>query len=333
MPAILVENLCKSFQTRRTEKKGVAALFARGEIVETTAVSGVSFAIERGERVAFIGPNGAGKSTTLKMLTGILYPNSGRAEVAGFVPWDQRRKLAYRIGIVFGQRSQLWHHLPVRESFGLLRRIYGVSAEAYEQRREKLVHVFDIGAFFDKPAAQLSLGQRIRCEVAAALLHAPEVLLLDEPSIGLDVTAKSALRDHLTELSREEGTTVLLTSHDTGDIEHICERVIVIDHGRVIRDQALANLRREFMQHRTVILVTGEEHPDLALDGVAVAVREPYRLTLAVDTEVTSVEKVIGAALHRLSVRDLVIENAPLEDVVKSIYGRRFDGGGGHATH
>jgi ABC-2 type transport system ATP-binding protein len=214
-----------------------------------------------------------------------------------------------------------------------LRRIYGVSAEAYERRREKLVRVFDIGGFLDKPASQLSLGQRIRCEVAAALLHAPDVLLLDEPSIGLDVTAKSALRDHLTELSREEGTTVLLTSHDTGDIEHICERVIVIDHGRVIRDQALTTLRREFMQYRTVILVTGEEDPDFVLDGVGITAREPYRLTLAVNTEATTVEKVIGAALARLSVRDLMIENAPLEDVVKSIYRRRLDSGGGHAPH
>lgn len=332
MPAILVDGLCKSFRSRRTQKSGVAALFERGVLVETEAVRGVSFQIKPGERVAFIGPNGAGKSTTLKMLTGILYPTSGHAEVAGFVPWQQRLKLAYRIGIVFGQRSQLWHHLPVRDSFALLRRIYGVPLAAFTERRERLVRVFDIAGLLEKPVSQLSLGQRIRCEVVAALLHGPEILLLDEPSIGLDVTAKSALRDYLSALSREDGTTVLLTSHDTGDIERICDRVIVIDHGRVIRDQALVVLRREFMQHRTVILVTADEAPDLDLAGVKVVAREPYRLTLAVDTRVTAVEKVISAALATVSVRDLVIENAPLEDVVKAIY-RNSSDGGGHAIH
>ena len=234
MADITVEGLSKSFRVRRPVAKGqakagaLARLLAPRPVVELPAVSSISFAVAAGERVAFIGPNGAGKSTTLKMLTGILRPSAGHAEVAGCVPWQQRRQLARRIGIVF--------------------------------------------------------GQRIRCEIAASLLHGPGLLLLDEPTIGLDITAKAALRDHLGELSRAEGTTVLLTSHDTGDIETICDRVIVIDHGRLLLDQPLERLRREFLQHRAMILVTAEEHPRLELPGVAVAAAEPYRLSLSVDT-------------------------------------------------
>ena len=199
------------------------------------------------------------------------------------MPWRQRRQLARRIGIVFGQRSQLWYTLPVRSSFELLRRIYDIERPAHQARLARLTATFDIGALLDRPVSELSLGQRIRCEIAAALLHGPGVLLLDEPTIGLDVTAKAALRDHLGELSRAEGTTVLLTSHDTGDIETICDRVIVIDRGRLLLDAPLESLRRDFLQRRSMILVTAEEHPHFAMPGVAVAA-EPYRLTLSLDT-------------------------------------------------
>src|SRR5262249_31130071 len=211
-----------------------AAILRPPPATDIPAVQGVSFAVGRGERVAFIGPNGAGKSTTLKMLTGILRPTAGHAEVAGLVPWQQRRRLARHIGILFGQRSQLWYHLPVRTSFDLLGRIYGLTRARQAERQERLAHAFAIRDLLDRPVSQLSLGQRLRCEVAASLLHAPAILLLDEPTIGLDVTAKAALRDHLNALSREENTTILLTSHDTGDIERICERVILIDHGRLL---------------------------------------------------------------------------------------------------
>ena len=321
MAAILVDTLCKSFRVRRPSCRGsFATLFRPAPTTDVPAVRDISFAIGEGERVAFIGPNGAGKSTTLKMLTGILRPTSGRAEVAGLVPWQQRRQLAYRIGIVFGQRSQLWHHLPVRSSLDLLRRIYGVDAATHAARLTELSVIFDIAGFLDRPVAELSLGQRIRCEIAAVLLHAPRVLLLDEPSIGLDVTAKAALRDHLNTLSRRASTTVLLTSHDTGDVEKICDRVIVIDEGRLLLDQPLDRLRRSFLQRRSVVLITTEERPSLELPGVAVVSAEPYRLTLSVDTTVTAVEHVVGTALRLLSVRDLVIENPPLEEIVKAIY-------------
>jgi ABC-2 type transport system ATP-binding protein len=317
--AITVDRLCKSFRVRAARPPGVAP-WRRRPAEEVVAVADLSFAIRPGERVAFIGPNGAGKSTTLKILTGILRPSGGEAQVTGFVPWRERRQLAYRIGIVFGQRSQLWYHLPVRRSFDLLGRIYGVDRDLLARRLARLAAVFDILPLLDRPVAQLSLGQRIRCEIVAALLHAPALLLLDEPTIGLDVTAKSALRDHLNALSREAGATLLLTSHDTGDIERLCDRAIVIDRGRLLLDEPLDRLRRDFLQRRSVILVTAEEFPTLALPGVTIAAAEPYRLVLRVDTGVTSVEKVVAAALQCLSLRDLVIEPPPLEEIIKAIY-------------
>ncbi|MBM3534649.1 MAG: ATP-binding cassette domain-containing protein [Alphaproteobacteria bacterium] len=232
--AILVENLAKSFRTRSARR--LRDLFSAMPVAEVHAVRGISFSIRPGERVAFIGPNGAGKSTTLKMLTGILTPSAGHAWVAGFVPWEERQKLARRIGILFGQRSQLWYHLPVRDSLRLIARIYGLERHPAEARLSRLAKTLAIEALLDRPVSQLSLGQRLRCEIAAALMHAPPILLLDEPTIGLDVSAKASLRDHLIELSAEEGTTILLTSHDTGDIERICERALVIDRGLLLLD-------------------------------------------------------------------------------------------------
>ncbi|HKX07864.1 MAG TPA: ATP-binding cassette domain-containing protein [Stellaceae bacterium] len=284
------------------------------------AVSDLSFEIAAGERVAFIGPNGAGKSTTLKILTGILDPTSGHAEVAGLVPWQRRRQLAMHIGIVFGQRSQLWYHLPVRTSLDLIAAVYSIDPSTYRSRLARLVESFEIVDLLDRPVSQLSLGQRVRAEIVAALLHAPTILLLDEPTIGLDVTAKAALRDHLNALSREERTTVLLTSHDTGDIERICERVILIDHGRLLLDLPLERLRREFLRTRSIVLATDEERPSLDIAGVTTVATEPYRLTLAVDVAATPIERVVETALARLSLRDIVIENPPLEAVIAAIY-------------
>jgi ABC-2 type transport system ATP-binding protein len=327
MPAIRTDNLTKSFRVRKPALSGGwSRLLRPAQATDLLAVRDLSFSIDPGERVAFIGPNGAGKSTSLKMLTGILLPSAGHAEVAGFVPWRDRRKLARHIGIVFGQRSQLWWQLPVRASFELLGQIYGVERSVVRERLERLTDGFAIGGFIDRPVSQLSLGQRLRCEIAGALMHAPSILLLDEPTIGLDVTGKALLRDHLDTMSRDAGTTVLLTSHDTGDIERICERVIVIDHGSLLMDLPIARLKRDFLRHRTVTLVTGEETPDLTIDGVTAVAVEPYRLTLAVDTTVVPIEQVVATALQRLNVRDLSVENPPLEDVIKAIYRGEIDG-------
>jgi ABC-2 type transport system ATP-binding protein len=320
MAAITVSNLTKAFPAAPAKASGFARLWPTRSTHEVTVVRDLSFSIGAGERVAFIGPNKAGKSTTLKMLTGILQPTSGIAEVAGFVPWRQRRQLAYRIGIVFGQRSQLWHQLRVRQSFDLLAKLYGVANAIYAQRLARLAERFDIGALLDRRASELSLGQRLRCEIAAALLHGPSLLLLDEPTIGLDVTAKAALRDHLNALSREDGTTVLLTSHDTGDIERICERAIVIDRGVLLLDLPLEELRRRYLGPRAIVLETHDPAPAFAHPGVTILASQPYRLTLSVDTTAAPIEQVIAAALQRLPIRDLIVEDTPFEEVVKTIY-------------
>ena len=302
-----VEQLTKQFERKKQDA--------------FTAVDAINFSIAPGERVAFIGPNGAGKSTTLKMLTGILYPSSGKATVAGYTPWEQRQKLAYEIGIVFGQRSQLWYHLPVRDSFDLLAKIYDVSDEDYKSRLTHVVDVLRIEHLVDQPVKSLSLGQRMRCEIAASLLHKPKVLFLDEPTIGLDVTAKALLREHLKHLADTEETTIMLTSHDTGDIEEICDRVILINHGQILLDKPLMDLRTEFLANKQITLVTDEEEPRADFDGAEVVSRDRHRITLSVDQTQHSVNQVVAEALQTLSVRDLSIENAPLETIIRDLYG------------
>ena len=302
--------------------KELTKRFRRGKRESVTAVDNIGFTITPGERVAFIDPNGAGKSTTLKMLTGILYPSSGSALVSGYVPWAQRKRLALEIGIVFGQRSQLWYHLKVRDSFDVLAKIYAIEPDTYRARAGQIAEVLRITDLIDRPVKSLSLGQRMRCEIAAALLHRPKVLFLDEPTIGLDVTAKALLREHLRHLAEAEDTVILLTSHDTGDIEEICHRVILINHGRILLDKPLGDLRSTFLTTKQVTLVTEEEEPATPMaEGVSVVGRARHRLTLAVDVTKQPVDKVVAAALGQLTVQDLTIENAPLDAVIRDLYG------------
>jgi len=303
------------------EAQGLSKTFVRSRSEPSfMAVDGIAFAIDAGERVAFIGPNGAGKSTTLKMLTGLLYPTSGSARVAGFVPWTQRRRLAYEIGIVFGQRSQLWYHLRVRDSFELLAKIYGLDAKLQRERTARITDVLRIGALLDTPVKTLSLGQRMRCEIAAALLHGPKVLFLDEPTIGLDVTAKALLREHLKHLAEAEDTVIVLTSHDIGDIEQICARVILVNHGRILLDKPLEDLRSSFLREKRITIVTEDELPE-PFGAATVVERGPHRLTLSIDASTCAIDEIVAEALKRLRVRDLTIENAPLETIIRHLYG------------
>jgi len=317
-PIIAIENLVKTFRYAR-RKPGVSGLFQR-DFRSIEAVSGISLAIAERERVAIIGPNGAGKSTTLKMLSGILEPTSGTAQVLGLVPWKQRRDLAYRIGVVFGQRSQLWAELPARDSFALLRRIYDVERAPFARREEELVTRFGIADLLDQPVQRLSLGQRMRCEIVASLLHAPALLFLDEPTIGLDITAKAAIRDFIREHAQAEGQTVLLTSHDTRDIELVCDRVVVINEGRIVVDQPTDQLRRQFLGHRLVTLRSAAPMPDLMLDGVMRRAGEPHVAVYEVDTRLTRVDAVVEAALAHGGIEDITIEDPPMEEVVRAIY-------------
>ena len=322
--AVEIEDLRKVF---RVGERGagfapaVRQLF-RPRTRDVLAVDDVSFRIEPGERVAFVGPNGAGKSTTIKILSGILHPTAGHAEVVGLIPWRDRRSLAYRIGTVFGQRTQLWYHLPAADTFELLARVYDRDPAEHRARRDRLLEAFALGALLEKPVRQLSLGERMRCEIVASLLHDPEIVFLDEPTIGLDVTAKAVIRDLIREESARTKRTVLLTSHDTGDIEHVCERVIVIHRGRLLLDQKVGALRSGYVRRKRVVLTTTEERVSLELPGVTVAERSPHRTLLEVDLEVTRVDAVVEAALRAAEIHDLSVEDPPMEEVVQAIYAR-----------
>jgi ABC-2 type transport system ATP-binding protein len=322
MAAFEVENLRKNFWIKERSKtvgEGVRALF-KPKFLETHAVQGVTFSVEKGERVAFIGPNGAGKSTTIKMLTGILHPSSGKVSVLGCIPWKDRRKLGYKIGTVFGQRSQLWYHLPASDTFDLLACIYDQNPQQYRQRRAELVKIFDAQPLLDKPVRQLSLGERMRCELIASLLHRPEALFLDEPTIGLDVTAKAIIRDLVRDRSLQDGTTLLLTSHDTGDIERVCDRVLVINEGKLLLNEPIQALRANYIKKKVIALMTAEESIFLDLPGVKVLEKAPHRTVLEVDVTLTPVEKVVDAAMKASRLRDLTVEDPPMEEIIQQIY-------------
>ncbi|MDQ2853137.1 ATP-binding cassette domain-containing protein [Dermatophilaceae bacterium Sec6.4] len=288
-----------------------------------TAVDQLSVSVQPGESVGYIGANGAGKSTTIKMLVGILVPTSGTVATCGLNPLRERRALARRIGVVFGQRSQLWWDLPVRESFAILASIHGLSAQQRSARTAELVDQLEMDEFLGAPVRQLSLGQRMRAEVAAALLHSPELVILDEPTIGLDVLSKQRLREFLIRERAEHGTTLLLTTHDMGDIERLCERVLVVDHGALAFDGSLAGLSATVDARRVLVVdlaeptkpltdIAGTTHLDAQSGGL--------RQRLSFDSATTTAAQVLSAVSQRAEVRDLAIEEPDIEDVVRQLY-------------
>lgn len=316
--SILVENLVKTFKIRR--KAGILKGLISPEYDVVRAVDGISFTLNEGERVAFVGPNGAGKSTTIKILSGILYPDAGTVEIGGLVPWKDRQKLAYQIGTVFGQRSQLWYHLPARDTFELLSYAYEMDRADFKARSAYLINAFSAGAIVEKPVRQLSLGERMRCEIIASLLHRPKILFLDEPTVGLDVVSKGIIRDLVRQASEEDGTTVLLTSHDTGDMERVCDRVIVIDYGHLVTDRPVRDLRSGFIHEKIVTLAMKEAVIDLSLAGVKVVESQPHLMKLSVDTAHTSVEFLLQQAMQKSSLMDITVEDPPMEEIIKAIY-------------
>jgi ABC-2 type transport system ATP-binding protein len=287
---------------------------------QVTAVDGITLEVPAGQSVAFIGPNGAGKSTTIKILTGILHPSSGHVTVLGHTPWTERRKLAHQIGAVFGQRSQLWYHLPASDTFELIARIYGLERTAYRKTRDSLVDRFALGAFMNVPVRKLSLGQRMRAEVAASLLHRPKVLFLDEPTIGLDAVARQELRDLVREWNAREGATIFLTSHDAGDIEHVAQRVVVINHGRIIVDGPVAEMRRRYVNTRIVRAQFQESPGAIEIPGCVVRSRSAYEWVMEIDVSVTPVQVAIARLLEAAPIADITVEDPPLEHVIARIY-------------
>jgi ABC-2 type transport system ATP-binding protein len=328
-PAVEIRGLCKTFLVRRSRGGSFASRLRdvlSPHAQEVTAVDRLSFSIAGGERVAFIGPNGAGKSTTLKVLAGVLQPDGGDVRVLGLEPVRQRRELAFRVGTVFGQRSQLWYQLPPRDTFELLGRVYEVPKAAHRKRIDELTATFGLGPLLDTPVRQLSLGERMRCEIAASLLHQPQILFLDEPTIGLDVSAKAVIRELLHRESARNGVTLLLTSHDTGDIERVCDRAIVLHRGRLLWDGPLPDLRRRYLTTKRVTVWSEAERLDLQLPGIRVLSTGGYRTEIEVALPVASVGHVVDAALRQSAVRDLAVEDAPLDVVIRQLYGEA-DGG------
>ncbi len=321
MSHIIVENLVKTFQIAQRQPGVWGAL--RGVMHrnyrQITALDGISFTIEPGELIGYIGPNGAGKSTTVKVLSGILVPDTGRCEILGRVPWKERIAHVAHIGVVFGQRTQLWWDLPVIESFDLLRDIYRVDHHQYAQTRDEMIAILDLESLLDIPVRQLSLGQRMRCDLAAALIHRPSILFLDEPTIGLDVVSKLAVRDFIKRLNQERDVTVILTTHDMDDIEALCTRVMVIGQGQILSDGPLENLRaRVTTERRLIVDLEGME--DITDPDASVVLRDGHRVHLTFDPDRVATADLIARITAQHPVRDLFVENTPIEEIISRLY-------------
>ncbi len=321
MAIIEVSDLVKEFKIAE-RKQGLGGAFAnlfssRHRIMK--AVDGISFDIERGECIGFIGPNGAGKSTTIKILTGILYPTTGSVSVLGLVPFEQREQYVKHIGVVFGQRTQLWWDLPVRESFNLLKHIYEIPESKFKKNMSEFSRVLEIDKLLDVPVRKLSLGQRMRCDLAASLLHEPEIIFLDEPTIGLDVIAKERIREFIQKLNKKQKTTVILTTHDMNDIEQLCERTIIIDKGKIMYDGALSEIRNKFAQDKILIVDFHNSVKRIRLKGVRVAKRIENRFWLRVNKS-NNVTEIVNKILSKYSVHDLTIEEPKIEEIIQKIY-------------
>lgn len=319
---ITARNLSKAFRIKQKRSGFAAGLrsLVKPSFQAITAVDNISFSVERGEFLGFIGPNGAGKSTTIKMLTGILYPDSGSLSVLGFNPTKERKQLAYKIGSVFGQKPQLWYHLAAQDTYDLFSRIYQLDQAKYQKRLAYLVEAFEIQPLLNVPVRKLSLGQRMRCEIVASLIHQPEVIFLDEPTIGLDVIAKQKIREVLRHLNEEEKVTVFLTSHDAGDIESLTKRTIIINHGRVVFDDTTSKLKRRYITNKIVELATANNIEKFEFKGGEVLKRTSNRLKVRVDTSQAAIDKLLSYALANFQVEDINIYDPPMEEIIATIY-------------
>jgi ABC-2 type transport system ATP-binding protein len=317
MNIIEVSNLKKDYKFSVKEK----ALFkSKSKVVR--AVNNISFSVLEGETIAFIGPNGAGKSTTIKMLTGILYPTSGDIKICGLTPIKDRDKLSYSIGTVFGQRSQLLPNLPLTDSMEMFGLMYDMSDSDIKKRIRELSKLFDLNEFINQPVRKLSLGQRMRAEIAVSLMHSPKIIFLDEPTIGLDVVSKKKLRDLLLKINKDEGVTIFLTSHDTEDIQSICDRCVIINHGRIIIDTSTRDLMSSYAKNKNIIITPEtyfDEFPELS-NGISYVSKTRDRIVVFVDTNIIGTQKALQELTRKFNIDDVNIENESLEDIIRGIY-------------
>ncbi len=321
MAIIEVKKLSKNFKVKVKEKglKNSLKAIIKPKYKIVRAVKNISFEVEKGEMIAFIGPNGAGKSTTIKMLTGILYPNNGSIKVLGIDPQKERKKLAYEIGTVFGQKEQLWTHLTPYDNFKFFGAIYDIPESRVEKKIEELKMLFELDDFINTPVRNLSLGQRIRCEIVASLIHEPKILFLDEPTIGLDPVVKENIRTLIKRMNKEYKTTVFLTSHDVSDIEKLCKRVIIINNGQVVLDDTMENLKYHYLNKKIVDAKMKERVNLDDEDGITILKDKGYNLKIEVDIQKRSVADALKL-LNPDNIIDINISNVPLEDIISDIY-------------
>ena len=320
MKVIEVNNLRKEFVSKKKviKENGKKALFKREKSIKN-AVDGINFSVEEGEALAFIGPNGAGKSTTIKMLTGILYPTAGDIKVLGLNPSKDRIKLSYQIGTVFGQKEQLWVHLSPMDNFKFFGSIYDIKKDELENRIKELADLFDINDFINQPVKSLSLGQRMKCEMVASLLHKPKMLFFDEPTIGLDPIAKEILRKLIKKINRELGTTIIFTSHDVGDIEEVCKRVIIINDGKIVLDDSMKNLKYHHLNKKIVEVNLKHNVKIPEKDGITVIKAKDTLYKIEVDMNKTTMDELMGL-FKADDLQDITISSEPLEEIIKDIY-------------
>jgi len=319
---ISIKDLNKTFKTRVSEpglKGGLKSMFnPQYKIIK--AVNNISFDVREGELVSFIGPNGAGKSTTLKMLSGILFPDSGTIKVNNLNPQKEPQKLSYKVGTIFGQKPQLWFHLPPIDSFDLFSKIYDLDQVEYKKRLEYLINRFEIQDIVNQPVRKLSLGQRMRCEFVLALLHNPKILFLDEPTIGMDIIVKKNIRELIKKINEEEKVTVILTSHDMGDVESIADRVIVINHGNIVYDDSFDNLKKNYIKKKIIRIVTENEIKNINTKEMKIIEKSKYSLEFEVNTKKLSIHSVIDYLMKENKVKDISIKEPPIEEIIEEIY-------------
>jgi ABC-2 type transport system ATP-binding protein len=323
---IRIDGLAKRFRRARRRDGSFAwlkSLFAQ-EYDEIRAVDGIGFSVEPGELIGYLGPNGAGKSTTLKMLTGLLVPTEGEIVVNGRIPWKERPSYVRTIGAVFGQRTTLWWDLPVIESLNLLQHMYRIESARFQKNLNDFRDLLELDAFLDTPVRSLSLGQRMRADLCAAMLHDPVLLFLDEPTIGLDVVAKERIRGFIRHINRERNVTVLLTTHDLSDVEKLCERVMIIDRGRLLFDGGLETLKERFGGNRELVADLAEEYETLEIEGAEVVERDGLRVTLRFDGKALSASELIGRLSARYRLLDLAVREPDIEDTIRRIYEGRL---------
>ncbi|MBE5736679.1 MAG: ATP-binding cassette domain-containing protein [Clostridiales bacterium] len=323
MNVIEVNNLRKEFvsKKKRVKENGKTSLFKKDKVIKR-AVDDISFCVNEGEALAFIGPNGAGKSTTIKMLTGILYPTSGSVKVMGLDPSKDRIKLSYQIGTVFGQKEQLWVHLSAMDNFKFFGAIYDIRKEKLEKRIKELADLFEVNEFINQPVKSLSLGQRMKCEMIASLIHEPKVLFFDEPTIGLDPIAKETLRKLIKKINKELNTTIIFTSHDVGDIEEVCKRVIIINDGKIVLDDSMKNLKYHYLNKKIIEVNMKNNIKIEKTAGVQVIKSKDTLYKIEADLNQTTMADVMKL-FNPDDIQDITISSTPLEEIIKDIYKRR----------